>query len=175
MNVNGVGTWDDNFIQKFTMYSFKSIVESMTNVNGVWDDNFIQKFTMYSFKSIVESKANVNGVWDDNSLFIQISVALVAKKRKLRLHTALSRSFGMFGVYYIFFLFEYIFECIGMYNECLKSRGRPLFQDREVVELSEERRGCLGSRRCFWGHWPCRGRRRTVRISGKSTSFGYNE
>ena len=71
-NVNGV--WDD-FIQKFTTYSFKSIVESKANVNGVWDDNFIQKFTTYSFKSIVESKANVNvngvGTWDDNSLFIQ--------------------------------------------------------------------------------------------------------
>ena len=38
--------------------------------------------TMYSFKSIVESEANVNvnglGTWD-NSLFIQISLALVAK------------------------------------------------------------------------------------------------
>ena len=45
--------------------------------------------TTYSFNSIVESEANVNGVWDDNSLFIQISLALVAKKRKLRLRTAL--------------------------------------------------------------------------------------
>ena len=37
--------------------------------------------------------ANVNGVgtWD-NSLFIQISLTLVAKKRKLRVATALSRS-----------------------------------------------------------------------------------
>ena len=29
----------------------------MTNVNGVWGDNFIQKFTKYGFKSIVESEA----------------------------------------------------------------------------------------------------------------------
>ena len=71
-NVNGV--WGDNFIQKFTMYSFrllkvwptwtgsettsfknllrKLIVESMANVNGVWGDNFIQKFTMYSLRSL---------------------------------------------------------------------------------------------------------------------------
>ena len=67
------------------MYSFNSIVESEANMNGVrtWDDNFIQKFTTYSFKFIVESEANVNvngvGIWDDNSLFIQISIALVAK------------------------------------------------------------------------------------------------
>ena len=35
---------------------------------------------MYSFNSIIESEANVNGVWDDNSLFIQISLVLVAKQ-----------------------------------------------------------------------------------------------
>ena len=68
------GNWDN---------SFKSIVESKANVNGVgtWDDNFIQKFTTYSFKSVVESKANVNGVgtWDDNSLSLHSNFTCVSR------------------------------------------------------------------------------------------------
>ena len=45
--------------------------QATPTVNGTWADNFIQKFTTYSFKLIVESKANMNmngvGTWYDNS------------------------------------------------------------------------------------------------------------
>ena len=79
---------------------FKSIVESKANVKGVgtWDSLFIQKFTTYSFKSIWSAlsrlfvvdpyKAN-NYKNDDYCLNLHW---LVAKKRELRLPTALSRS-----------------------------------------------------------------------------------
>ena len=43
----------DNFIQKFTTYSFRSTYgfrSLKANVNGA--DNFIQKFTRYSFISL---------------------------------------------------------------------------------------------------------------------------
>ena len=115
------GTWDDNSLSLYSKihlrwllkngnwdYSFKSIVESKAKVNGTWDDNslslhskihlrwLLKKMgteTTYSFKSIVESKAKVNGTWDNNPLSsFKNSLALVAKKRELRLRTALSRS-----------------------------------------------------------------------------------
>ena len=79
-NVNGV--WDDNFIQKFTTYSFKPIVESMANVNGV--DNFIQKFTKYSFRSL---KVRPTWMWTGSG---PETTTLSSFKKSLR--TALSRS-----------------------------------------------------------------------------------
>ena len=90
-NVNG--TWGNSLHSKNSLalvakkrdgnrdYSFKSIVESKANVNGTWDNSLHSKIHLgWSLK---------NGTGTETtrqlSLF-KISLALVAKKRDLRLH-----------------------------------------------------------------------------------------